>query len=210
MTNDQKPPEEPDDDLTPEEIEEEEQLAAEERESIWSVPRRLRRWYAAIFVVQYLIFLGLTIYDVVVNQPAAGLVATILAVQRGMTANILNIAASAYATLEVYMLADWLREWDRNRFRKSRQQARESRRQAQTERQQREQTAQRAETAEKERQQESARATAAEKALQEARAEANHQWQARQQAAFQAGIPFDEPPPFPPANDNGTENPNSR
>ena len=130
MTNDRKPPEQLDDDLTPEEIEEEEQLAAEERESIWSVPRRLRRWYAAIFVVQYLIFLGLTIYDVVVNQPAAGLVATILAVQRGMTANILNIAASAYAILEVYMLADWLREWDRNRFRKSRQQAREARRRA--------------------------------------------------------------------------------
>ena len=188
MTNDQKPPEEQAD-LTPEEIEEEEQLAAEERESIWSVPRRLRRWYAAIFVVQYLIFLGLTIYDVVVNQPAAGLVATILAVQRGMTANILNIAASAYATLEVYMLADWLREWDRNRLRKSRQQAREARRQAQTERQQA-----------------AARAAADEKALQEARAEANHQWQARQQAALQAGLPFDEPPPFPPYSDNGAEN----
>ena len=178
MTDDRKPPEEQDDDLTPEEIEEEEQLAAGERESIWSVPRRLRRWYATIFVVQYLIFLGLTIYDVVFNQPAAGLVATILAVQRGMTANILNIAASAYAILEVYMLADWLREWDRNRFRKSRQQAR-------TERRQREQ---------------------AEKALQEARAEANHQWQARQQAALQAGIPFDEPPPFLTPNDNGAEN----
>lgn len=203
MTDDQKPPEEPDDDLTPEEIEEEEQLAAEERESIWSVPRRLRRWYAAIFVVQYLIFLGLTIYDVLVNQPAAGLVATILAVQRGMTANILNIAASAYATLEVYMLADWLREWDRNRLRKSRQQAR-------TERQQRQQEAQRAETAERERQQTAQRAETAEKALQEARAEANQQWQARQQAAFQAGIPFNEPPPFPPINDNGAENNNGR
>ena len=188
MTDDRKPPEEQDDDLTPEEIEEEEQLAAEERESIWSVPRRLRRWYAAIFVVQYLIFLGLTIYDVVVNQPAAGLVATILAVQRGMTANILNIAASAYAILEVYMLADWLREWDRNRFRKSRQQARESRRQAQTERQQREQAAQ--------------RATAAEKAAQA--------WYQRQQAALQAGIPFDEPPPFLTPDNNGPESNNGR
>ena len=196
MTNDRKPPEEPDDDLTPEEIEEEEQLAAEERESIWSVPRRLRRWYAVIFVVQYLIFLGLTIYDVVVNQPAAGLVATILAVQRGMTANILNIAASAYANLEVYMLADWLREWDRNRFRKSRQQARTERRQREQAERERQQTAQRAETAEK--------------ALQEARAEANHQWQARQQAALQAGLPFDEPPPFLTPNDNGAENNNGR
>lgn len=180
MTNDRKPPEEPDD-LTPEEIEEEEQLAAEERESIWSVPRRLRRWYAAIFVVQYLIFLGLTIYDVLVNQPAAGLVATILAVQRGMTANILNIAASAYATLEVYMLADWLREWDRNRLRKSRQQAR-------TERQQRQQEAQQAKAAEK----------------------ASQAWYHRQQAAFQAGIPFDEPPPFLTPNDTGAENNSSR
>ena len=80
------------------------------------------------------------------------------------------------------MLADWLREWDRNRYRKSLQELRQAR---------------------KERVQ-------AEKALQEARAEANHQWQARQQAALQAGIPFNEPPPFLTPNDTAPENPNGR
>ena len=88
----------------------EEELVAEERESIWSVPRRLLRWYIGIFLVEYLIFLGLTIWDEVVNNTGDGVVANILAVQRGMGDNLLHIAGSAYAIVEVYMLADWLRE----------------------------------------------------------------------------------------------------
>ena len=87
------------------------------------------------------------------------------------------------------MLADWLREWDRNRYRKSLQELREARRELREARKERVQ---------------------AEKALQEARAEANHQWQARQQAALQAGIPFNEPPPFLTPNDTAPENPNDR
>ena len=150
-----------------------------ERESIWSVPRRLRAWYAGIFVTEYLLFLALTIWDEVVYQTGDNAVQTILAAQRGMSQNLLQIAGSAYVILEVYMLAEWLRERD----------------------QRREQAAvERAERAEAEaRQREEA-----------ARRELNHQWRAwywRQRAAFQAGRPFDEPPPGGPYDENGADEP---
>ena len=86
------------------------QRADEERESIWSVPRRLLRWYVGIFLVEYLIFLGLTLWDEAVSKAGAGVVATILAAHRGMSDNLLHIAGSAYVIVEVSMLADWLRE----------------------------------------------------------------------------------------------------
>ena len=153
-----------------------------ERESIWSVPRRLRAWYAGIFVTEYLLFLALTIWDEVVYQTGDNAVQTILAVQRGMSQNLLQIAGSAYVILEVYMLAEWLRERDQRRE------------QAAVER------AERAEQAEAEaRQREEA-----------ARRELNHQWRAwywRQRAAFQDGRPFDEPPPGGPYDENGADEP---
>ena len=151
-----------------------------ERESIWSVPRRLRAWYAGIFVTEYLLFLALTIWDEVVYQTGDNAVQTILAAQRGMSQNLLQIAGSAYVILEVYMLAEWLRERDQRRE------------QAAVER------AERAEQAEAEaRQREEA-----------ARRELNHQWRAwywRQRAAFQDGRPFDEPPPGGPYDENGAD-----
>jgi len=155
-----------------------------ERESIWSVPRRLRAWYAGIFVTEYLLFLALTIWDEVVYQTGDNAVQTILAAQRGMSQNLLQIAGSAYVILEVYMLAEWLRERD----------------------QRREQAAvERAERAEAEaRQRAEAEAQRAEAAMQEL----NHQWRAwywRQLAAFQDGRPFDEPPPGGPYDENGTD-----
>ena len=153
-----------------------------ERESIWSVPRRLRAWYAGIFVTEYLLFLALTIWDEVVYQTGDNAVQTILAVQRGMSQNLLQIAGSAYVILEVYMLAEWLRERDQRRE------------QAAVER------AERAEQAEAEaRQREEA-----------ARRELNHKWRAwywRQRAAFQDGRPFDEPPPGGPYGENGADEP---
>ena len=90
-----------------------------ERESIWSVPRRLRAWYAGIFVTEYLLFLALTIWDEVVYQTGDNAVQTILAVQRGMSQNLLQIAGSAYVILEVYMLAEWLRERDQRKEREA-------------------------------------------------------------------------------------------
>ena len=94
----------------------------------------------------------------------------------------MQIAGSAYVILEVYMLAEWLRERD----------------------QRREQAA--VERAEAEAQ----RAEQAEAALREARREANHQWRAwywRQRAAIQDGRPFDEPPPGGPYDENGAAEP---
>ena len=157
-----------------------------ERESIWSVPRRLRAWYAGIFVTEYLLFLALTIWDEVVYQTGDNAVQTILAAQRGMSQNLLQIAGSAYVILEVYMLAEWLRERDQRR-----EQAAVERAEAE---------AQRAEQAE----------AALQKALREARQEANHKWRAwywRQRAAFQDGRPFDEPPPGGPYDENGADEP---
>ena len=103
------------------------------------------------------------------------------------------------------MLADWMREWDRNRYRKSLQELRQARK----ERMQAEQALKEA------RQQ----ADDAEQVLKEAlqrkeRAEQEwHQsqdWYHRQQAALQAGLPFDEPPPLLTPNNTAPENPNSR
>ena len=50
---------------------------------------------------------------------------TILAVQRGMTANILNIAASTYVALEGVMLAQWLKERDKRKEREAVERAQE-------------------------------------------------------------------------------------
>ena len=66
----------------------------------------------AIFVIQYFSFLGLTIWDEVVGQGGSGAIEVILHVQKGMTASILNMAASTYIILEGVMLAQWLRERD--------------------------------------------------------------------------------------------------
>lgn len=151
-----------------------------ERESIWSVPRRLRAWYAGIFVTEYLLFLALTIWDEVVYQTGDNAVQTILAVQRGMSQNLLQIAGSAYVILEVYMLAEWLRERDQRKEREALERAEAEARRAEAE-------AQRAEAARRER---------------------DHQWRAwywRQRAAFQNGRPFDEPPPGGPYGENGTD-----
>ena len=87
----------------------------EERQSIWSVPGHLGRWYGGIFAFQYLVFLGLTIWDELAYGASDNTVQIVLAVQRGMTANILNIAASTYVALEGVMLAQWLRERDKRK-----------------------------------------------------------------------------------------------
>ena len=100
-----------------------------ERQSIWSVPGHLGRWYGGIFAFQYLMFLGLTIWDEVVYQSSENAVQVVLAVQRGMTANILNMAASTYVALEGVMLAQWLRERDKRKEREAVERARQDERQ---------------------------------------------------------------------------------
>ena len=95
------------------------------RQAIWSIPGHLGRWYGGIFAFQYLVFLGLTIWDEVVYRTGDNAVQTVLAVQRGMTANILNIAASAYVILEGVMLAQWLKERDQRKQQEALEQARE-------------------------------------------------------------------------------------
>ncbi len=77
---------------------------------MWSVPGHLWRWYVVLFVLQYFTFLGLTIWDEVARHGGIGGVEITLNVQKGMTASILNMAASTYIILEGVMLAQWLRE----------------------------------------------------------------------------------------------------
>ena len=72
-------------------------------------------WYVGLFVVQYFIFLGLTIWNETGSRGGDGAVQVILNVQKGMTAGILNMAASTYIILEGVMLAQWLRERDRRK-----------------------------------------------------------------------------------------------
>ena len=95
------------------------------RQAIWSIPGHLGRWYGGIFAFQYLVFLGLTIWDEVVYRTGDNAVQNILAVQRGMTANILNIAASAYVILEGVMLAQWLKERDQRKQQEAMERVRE-------------------------------------------------------------------------------------
>ena len=82
---------------------------------MWSVPGHLWRWYVVIFVLQYFAFLGLTIWDEVMHLSGGGAIEVTLNVQRGMTASILNMAASTYLVLEGVMLAQWLMERDRRK-----------------------------------------------------------------------------------------------
>ena len=92
----------------------------------------------------------------------------------------MQIAGSAYVILEVYMLAEWLRERDQRKEREAVERA--------------EAEAQRAE------------AEARQRA--EALRELNHKWRAwywRQRAAFQDGRPFDEPPPGGPYDENDAD-----
>ena len=99
-----------------------------ERQSIWSVPGHLGRWYGGIFAFQYLVFLGLTIWDELAHGASENTVQLILAVQRGMTANILNIAASTYVALEGVMLAQWLKERDKRKEQEAIERARQDER----------------------------------------------------------------------------------
>ena len=92
------------------------------RESIWSIPRHLRRWYAGVFILQYFSFLGLTIWEKVQQQQlGADLAEMVLTANRGMGPHIPNIVASAYVIVEGIMLAEWLREWDQRRVEKARE-----------------------------------------------------------------------------------------
>ena len=86
------------------------------RESIWSIPRHLRRWYAGVFILQYFSFLGLTIWEKVQQQQlGADLAEMVLTANRGMGPHIPNIVASAYVIVEGIMLAEWLRERDQRK-----------------------------------------------------------------------------------------------
>ena len=163
-----------------------------ERESIWSIARRLRNWYAWIFSVEYLIFLGLTIWDEVHYQTGDNALQTVLAVRRGMTANILDIAASAYVALEGVMLAQWLKERDQRKEREAIEKAERAVQMADKAVQEAEQAVQTAQMAEQ----------AAEQAAQQV-AEERQRWLAwyeRMQEAQRAGQPFTEPPPASPGS----------
>jgi len=100
------------------------QARAQERQSIWSVPGHLWRWYVLLFVIQYLAFLGLIIWSETYNSGGSDPVQVLINVQQGMTASILNMAASTYIVLEGVMLAQWLRERDKQREKESIERAR--------------------------------------------------------------------------------------
>ena len=63
--------------------------------------------------------MGLTIWDEVHYQTGDNALQTVLAVRRGMTANILDIVVSAYVILEGVMLAQWLKDRDQRKEREA-------------------------------------------------------------------------------------------
>ena len=83
-----------------------------ERESIWSIPRRLRLWYVGLFSGQFLALLVLVILEQYLDL---AWVTHILNIYRAMSPIILPMVGSAYVLLEAIMLAEWLRERDRRK-----------------------------------------------------------------------------------------------
>ena len=151
------------------------------RESIWSIPRHLRRWYAGVFILQYFSFLGLTIWEKVQQQQLGeDLAEMVLTANRGMGPHIPNIVASAYVIVEGIMLAEWLREWDQRRVERA-----------------------------EERGVEKGRGEGLEEGLEKGRDAERQLWEAwyeRHQTALREGKPFDEPPPSGPASDANSRN----
>ncbi len=147
------------------------------RESIWSIPRHLRRWYAGVFILQYFSFLGLTIWEKVQQQQlGADLAEMVLTANRGMGPHIPNIVASAYVIVEGIMLAEWLREWDQRRVERAEERGRGEGLEEGLE-----------------------KGRDAERQLWEA-------WYERHQTALREGKPFDEPPPSGPASGANSRN----
>ena len=83
-----------------------------DRESIWSIPQHLRRWYVALFSGQFLLLLILVVLEQFMAIPWA---TAILNLYRGMGPIILPMVGSTYVALEGIMLAEWLRERDRRK-----------------------------------------------------------------------------------------------
>ena len=98
---------------------------AMDRQSIWSVPGHLWRWYVVLFVLQYFAFLGLTIWNEVAGRGGSDAVQVVLNVQGGMTASILNIGVSTSIILEGVMLAQRLREREKRNQEERIEEARE-------------------------------------------------------------------------------------
>ena len=86
-----------------------------ERESIWSVARRLRPLFSVILIAQFLAFLGINAYKVITVDNPGDLFDIITGAYERTSSQSFSILLATYTLTEVIMLASWLKERDRKR-----------------------------------------------------------------------------------------------
>ena len=136
-----------------------------ERESIWSVARRLRPLFSVILIIQFLAFLGINAYKVITVDNPGDLFDIITGAYERTSSQSFSILLATYTLTEAIMLASWLKERDQKR-----------------------------ELAAEERGMEKGLEEGLERGREEER-RAWQAWYNRRRAAEEAGRLFDEPPP---------------
>ena len=96
-----------------------------ERESIWSVARRLRPLFSVILVVQFLTFLAINAFKVTTGENPGDALDIITGAYEKTSSQAFSILLTTYSLTEVIMLASWLRERDQERVEKAKEQGRQ-------------------------------------------------------------------------------------
>ena len=96
-----------------------------QRESIWSVARRLRPLFSVILIVQFLAFLGINAFKVATGENPGDVLDIITGAYEKTSSQAFSILLTTYTLTEVMMLASWLRERDQERVEKAKEQGRQ-------------------------------------------------------------------------------------
>ena len=179
------------------------QANRERRESVWSVPSGLKRWYFGLFIVQVVIAAGLLTRQAIADPGVNG-VSGIALYLWGYGATAAGTAAAVAISLieswrGVMVIAEGLKEFFDRKF------AEMDKKAAARDRERAEQEQERArQRAEQEQQRQEQRAAEIRAAQESGRAEGEAalqmrwvEWNARREAAMSAGDEFSEPPPAP-------------
>ena len=96
-----------------------------DRESIWSVTRRLRPLFSLILIVQFITFMGINAYKVITRDNPQDILDVITGAYEKTSSQSFGILLTAYTLTEVIMLASWLRERDQEREQKAEERGRQ-------------------------------------------------------------------------------------
>ena len=171
----------------------------ERRESVWSVPAGLKRWYFGLFIVQVVIAAGLLTRQAIADPGVNG-VSGIALYLWGYGATAAGTAAAVAISLieswrGVMVIAEGLKEFfDRKFAEMDKKAAARDRERAE---QEQERARQRAEQEQQRQEQRAAEIQAAQDAGRDEERQRWEEWNARREAAMSAGDEFTEPPPAP-------------